>query len=225
MEAATREPSRRAPAQRRTQAERTARSDARMLDAAVALIGQRGTAGTTLKEVGEQAGYSRGLAGYRFGSKEGLFGFVVKAVGEAWLQELTAVTRGKVGIAAIEAALDAHARFIAEAPEHVRALYVLWFESIGPQSGVKQVIERVHERRRRDVLAWIRGGIDAGEIDPGVDAEGLADHFCGAIVGIVYQWLVQPDARARIAAMHETLKLTMRERLPAPRELPEETTR
>jgi hypothetical protein len=107
----------------------------------------------------------------------------------------------------------------------VRALYVLWFESIGPQSGVKQVIERVHERRRRDVLAWVRGGIDAGEIDPAVDAEALADHFCGAIVGIVYQWLVQPEARARIAAMHETLKLTMRERLPAPRDLPEETNR
>jgi len=225
METATRELPRRAPARRRTQAERTARSDARMLDAAVALIGERGTAGTTLKEVGEQAGYSRGLAGYRFGSKEGLFGFVVKAVGEAWLQELTAVTRGKVGVAAIEAALDAHAHFIAEAPEHVRALYVLWFESIGPQSGVKQVIERVHERRRRDVLAWIRGGIDAGEIDPAVDAEALADHFCGAIVGIVYQWLVQPEARVRIAAMHETLKLTMRERLPAPRDLPEETNR
>ena len=57
------------------------------------------------------------------------------------------------------------------------------------------------------------------------DAEALADHFCGAIVGIVYQWLVQPEARARIAAMHETLKLTMRERLPAPRDLPEETNR
>ena len=39
METATRELPRRAPARRRTQAERTARSDARMLDAAVALIG------------------------------------------------------------------------------------------------------------------------------------------------------------------------------------------
>ncbi|MDX1592970.1 MAG: TetR/AcrR family transcriptional regulator [Gammaproteobacteria bacterium] len=207
---------------RRTQAERTARSDARMLDAAVALIGARGTAGTTLKEVGEQAGYSRGLAGYRFGSKEGLFRFVVRAVGESWLQELTAVTRGKVGLAAISAALDAHRRFLSEAPEHVRAFYVLWFEAVGPGSGARAVIERVHERRRRDVLAWIGGGVDAGEIDPGVDAEALADHFCGAIVGIVYQWLVQPEPRERIDAMHETLKQTMRAQLPAPRPIPEE---
>ncbi len=211
------------PARRRTQAERTALSDARMLDVAVGLIGRRGTAGTTLKEVGESAGYSRGLAGYRFGSKEGLFGFVVKAVGEEWLRELTTVTRDKVGVAAIEAALDAHARFITEAPEHVRALYVLWFESIGPRSGVKSVIERVHERRRHDVLDWIARGIAAGEIDPAVDAEALADHFCGAIVGIVYQWLVQPEAHDRIDAMHETLKLTMRQLLP-PHLAPEEVT-
>jgi len=212
------------PIRRRTQAERTALSDARMLEVAVGLIGRLGTAGTTLKEVGEGAGYSRGLAGYRFGSKEGLFGFVVKAVGEQWLRELTMVTRDRVGVAAIDAALDAHARFIAEAPEHVRAFYVLWFESIGPRSSVKSVIERVHERRRRDVLDWIASGMAAGEIDPAVDAEALADHFCGAIVGIVYQWLIQPAARERIDVMHETLKQTMREQLPPPRRRSEEST-
>ncbi|HEY5719608.1 MAG TPA: helix-turn-helix domain-containing protein [Gammaproteobacteria bacterium] len=106
---------------RRSQAERTARSDARMLEAAVALICDQGSAGTTLRAVGERAGYSRGLAGYRFGSKAGLLAFVVKAVGEAWLRELKAVTAGQAGHAAIGAALDAHQRFVAEAPEHVRA--------------------------------------------------------------------------------------------------------
>ena len=54
---------------RRTQAERTALSDARMFDAAMQLIVEQGTHATTLKEVGERAGYSRGLASSRFGSK------------------------------------------------------------------------------------------------------------------------------------------------------------
>ena len=62
---------------RRTQAERTARSDAQMLDTAIKLICEYGTERTTLKAVGETAGYSRGLAGSRFGSKEGLMIFVV----------------------------------------------------------------------------------------------------------------------------------------------------
>src|SRR5690606_16138474 len=99
---------------RLTQAERTAISDARMLDAAVRLIVERGTEKTTLKDVGELAGYSRGLAGYRFGSKEGLFSFVVHAISEEWLQELKQATAGKVGIDAIHAATDAHYHFCLE---------------------------------------------------------------------------------------------------------------
>ena len=55
-----------------TQDERAARSDARMGDAAVSLICERGAAGTTLTDVGMRAGYSRGLASARFGSKAGL---------------------------------------------------------------------------------------------------------------------------------------------------------
>ena len=57
---------------RMTQAERTALSDSRMFEAAISLINERGTQKTTLKDIGEIAGYSRGLANYRFGSKDGL---------------------------------------------------------------------------------------------------------------------------------------------------------
>jgi hypothetical protein len=114
----------------------------------------------------------------------------------------------------MEAALDAHFKFVAEDPEHVRAFYILWFESIGPESEVKQVIERVHERRRRDVLGWIERGVEAGEIDASVNAIAIADHFCAAIIGIVYQWLVKPDPLSTIETMHQTLKTTMRGLLP-----------
>ena len=71
-----------------TQVERSALSDARMADAAVALICERGAGGTTLKDVGLLAGYSRGLASYRFGSKAGLWSFLVRTIGEEWLTEL-----------------------------------------------------------------------------------------------------------------------------------------
>jgi AcrR family transcriptional regulator len=201
---------------RRTQAERTARSDARLLDTAVALVCERGSHGTTLKEVGERAGYSRGLAGYRFGSKTGLLVFLVRAVGEEWLRELKTVTAGRHGLDAIGAALDAHQRLVVEAAERVRAFYLLWFESIGPGSELHDVIERVHRRRRADVIGWIEAGIAAGRIDPGVDAGACADHFCAAINGIVYQWLIRPESVAEVAALHATLKLAMQRLLPPP---------
>lgn len=190
----------------RTQAERTALSDARMLEAAIALICERGGAGTTLKDVGEHAGYSRGLASYRFGNKAGLYAFMVRSIGESWLRELHSAVRDKVGLAAIEAATDAHYRFIVDAEGPTRAFYVLWFESIGPDPELRQVIQGIHARRRRDVKAWIDRGIERGEVDGEVDAQAVADHFCASIIGIVYQWLVTPGATGHLRLLHETLK-------------------
>lgn len=192
--------------ERRTQAERTALSDARMLAAAVQLICERGTAGTTLKAVGERAGYSRGLASYRFGNKGGLFTFIIRAIGEQWLHELQRAVRNKVGIDAIEAATDAHHAFITDGNDAIRAFYVLWFESIGPDPELKHIVANIHERRRRDVADWIRSGIAAGRISPGVDIEANAEQFCAAIIGIVYQWLVTPDEARHIQHLHDTLK-------------------
>jgi len=196
-------------ATRRTQAERTALSDARMLDAAVRLIVERGTAGTTLKDVGELAGYSRGLASARFGNKGALFSFIVKAVGEEWLEALRAAVDGKAGLDAICAATDAHHRHVRAGAERIRAFYSLWFDSIGPDAELKQVIANVHERRQRDVEAWIRQGIEAGALRNEVDVTAVARQFCAAIIGIVYQWLVTPDAYGLIEDLHTGLKQQM----------------
>lgn len=192
--------------ERRTQAERTALSDGRMLEAAIALICERGSAGLTLKDVGERAGYSRGLASYRFRNKGGLFAFMIRAIGESWLHELRRATARKVGLAAIEAATDAHYRFIVEGTDAIRAFYILWFDSIGPDAELKEVVAKIHERRRRDVTAWIEKGIAAGGISPDVDVLGTAEQFCAAIIGIVYQWLVTPDATEHLHFLHESLK-------------------
>ena len=85
---------------RLTQAERTEISDNRMLDAAVRLIVDRGPAVTSLKEVGLLAGYSRGLAGQRFGSKDKLFAFVLRQIGDSWLGQLKKATEKETGLGA-----------------------------------------------------------------------------------------------------------------------------
>ena len=192
--------------ERRTQAERTALSDQRMLDAAVELICTRGAAGTTLKDVGEHAGYSRGLASYRFGNKSGLFAFILRAIGESWLHELRHSVADKSGTAAIEAATDAHYEFIAADQHHIRAFYTLWFDSIGPDEELKRLVANIHERRRRDVEEWITRGIEQKNIEQSVDVAGIADQFCGGIIGLVYQWLVDPDDKKRLRQLHDTLK-------------------
>ncbi len=194
-----------------TQPERSALSDARMADAAIALICERGAAATTLKDVGLRAGYSRGLASYRFGSKAGLWGFLIRTIGEEWLGELQQAVAGTSGLKTIHTAVDAHCRFLLESSERIRAFYVLWFESVGPDPSLRAVITGAHTRRQRDVEEWIFSGIDAGTIRADVDVPSVAEQFCAAIIGIVYAWLVTPLAAGEVQRLHDGLKQQMTE--------------
>jgi AcrR family transcriptional regulator len=194
---------------RLTQEERSALSDERMADAAIKLICERGAAATTLKDVGLEAGYSRGLASYRFGSKAGLWAFLIRTIGEEWLGELQAAVDGTTGIDTIHAAVDAHCRFLLESSDRVRAFYILWFDSVGPDEELRAVITGAHRRRRRDVEAWINHGIETGQIPPDVDVSGIAAQFASAVIGIVYTWLVSPIAHDEVRALHDGLKQQM----------------
>jgi len=193
---------------RLTQAERTEISDAKMLNAAVELIVEHGSAGTSLKEVGLKAGYSRGLAGERFGSKDRMFAFVLRQVGDEWLGHLKKATRGITGVEAIHHALDEHYRFCVEAPDHVRTFYTLWFESVNVGSELKQIIGNIHNRRHQDVVHWI---VTDDSIPESVkeDADAIAAQFCASVIGIVYYWLANPDDIEETRKLHENLKKSM----------------
>jgi len=193
---------------RLTQAERTELSDRKMLEAAVELIVKHGPAGTSLKEVGLLAGYSRGLASHRFGSKDKLFAFVLHQVGELWLAHLKQATADKTGLAAIQQALDEHYAFCAVSPDHVRTFYTLWFESVNAGSELGAIIRHIHARRHQDVEQWI---VSDPDINPAVKqrASAIAGQFCASIIGIVYYWLANPEDLVETRFLHENLKLTM----------------
>jgi AcrR family transcriptional regulator len=178
---------------RRTQAERTALSDARMFDAAMQLVVEQGTHATTLKAVGERAGYSRGLASSRFGSKDALFGQLVLHFNTSWTQELANKVGTRGGVEACLAALCAVEDFLSSHSKYMQAMYILWFESISTHNDVRDHLAAYHEIYRSDVAHWVEEGIASGEIDPAVDAECYAFGFCSFIFGTIYQWLVTPS--------------------------------
>jgi len=180
--------------QRMTQADRTALSDQRMLDAAVELIIERGIHKTTLKDIGERGGYSRGLANYRFGSKEGLLNELFLRFDLRWKNHLHKYTRGLTGIAAVKAAADALRDFLKLEPGRMRAMYLLWYESLGRESDVRSKLAKHHDKYRADAEEWIREGIASGEIDPSINAAQFAVQYCAFTFGLVYQWLVNADA-------------------------------
>ncbi|MBQ74088.1 MAG: hypothetical protein CMQ20_03565 [Gammaproteobacteria bacterium] len=193
---------------RLTQAERAEISDKRMLGAVVKLIVDHGPAATSLKEVGLLAGYSRGLAGQRFGSKDKLFAFVLRQVGDSWLDQLKRATESQTGLKAIHHALDEHYKFCVEAPDQVRAFYTLWFESVNAGSELAAIIKNIHNRRHQDMVSWITADLEISEASK-KDADTIAAQFCASIIGIVYYWLANPDATNETRDLHESLKNTM----------------
>lgn len=178
---------------RMTQAERTALSDARMLEAATELILEHGTHNTTLREVGERAGYSRGLASNRFGSKEGLFSQLVQDFNRRWATELHNTVGNSSGLPAFAAALDAVEYFLLNRSAELKALYILWFESISSHDEVRQQLARNHTAYRRDAERWVHEGIREGTIRDTIDPHCFGVEFAALIFGLIYQWLVDPD--------------------------------
>lgn len=193
---------------RLTQAERTEISDQRMFDAAVVLINEHGPAATRLSDVGVSAGYSRGLASHRFGSKDSLFNFVVLKVGDIWLEQLKHATNNQLGFAAIEKAVDQHYQFCVETPAHLRAFYTLWFESVNAKSELSNTIQKIHQRRFQDVVNWVLNDSKTGEAEKR-DADIIAAQFSASIIGIVYYWLANPEKIKETKRLHDGLKHTM----------------
>ncbi len=198
-----------ATSQRLTQAERIEISDRLMLETAIRLIVENGPDKTTLKDVGELAGFSRSLAGHRFGNKTGLFEFVIRSIGEIWLEELKQATESLSGYPAIAAAINAYYEMFQNNPDHMAALYTLWFSNVGEPSDIRAVIVRIHNRRRADVAKWVQQGIDEGSIDKHVDADAIAALFSTSIIGIVYQWLLNPEDIDEVNKLLNDLKHTI----------------
>ena len=176
------------------QAERSALSDKRMFDAAVQLINERGTAKTTLKDIGEVAGYSRGLASYRFGSKDGLWMELFDKFDELWKAHIGEYVRGKRGLEALQAAIEAQRDIFKAESNYLRAMYILWYESLGDESEIRASLARHHVIYRRDVQRWIEEALADGSVSSAVDPAHFATTYCSTMFGTIYQWVVASDS-------------------------------
>ena len=197
---------------RRTQAERTAESDRRMLRAALKLIGERGYQGTSLAAIGEAAGYSRGLVHERFGSKAGLLWVLVKNMLRVWNQQGRARSKpDHIGIDALCDMLDNH-RYAIERDEGIRAFYALLFEVLGPIPELLPEFQKLHREFRGDIERILRGGIAAGVVRADIDPAAQAMILMGTMRGVAIQWLLEPDAFP-LASTYEAIKANLRRSL------------
>ncbi|MGP1281371.1 MAG: TetR/AcrR family transcriptional regulator [Parasphingopyxis sp.] len=200
-----------AAVERLTQEERTARSDRKMCAVALQLICENGAQNTTLKEIGERAGFSRGLAGNRFGTKEFLFERLIIEFNTKWRQAISRAVDKGAGIDALCTGLDVVCDFLREDPNHMKAIYVLWFESIASHSRIRERLAGHHTAYRNDVERWLRRGITERCVAPDINPKTVAEEYLAFIFGIIYQWMVSP-ADIEIVDALKGFKTTLRHR-------------
>ncbi|SRR5581483_5216112 len=199
---------------RRTQLERTALSDRKLAAAAISLLIERGISGTTLIAIGERAGYSRGLVTHRFGSKAGLLAHVHDTIASHWIERVQSRVGEATGVQALERVVDALYEFIAEAPDELRALYLLRYASIDPAAEFRANVAKFNKAQRRDAQSWIEAGKAAGELSAEVNAPIAAELFCASADGLIYRWMVNPSLPVR--ELHDQLRDGIRDSLCAP---------
>ena len=115
---------------RRTQGERRADSERRIVAAAIVAIGRKGSAQTSLAEIGKAAGYSRGLPAHLFGNKNNLIVSVAQSLMLFPQQNTLFATKPTGGIAEMLEILRQSFLIAMAEPEISRGFLVLWSEAL-----------------------------------------------------------------------------------------------
>jgi AcrR family transcriptional regulator len=186
------------PSRRRSQEERRSQAEQSLLDAAARLFARRGVDQTSLAEVGEEAGYSRGLASHHFGSKAALVERLaqrsqrhfVDSLGEIGGQELQAL------VTLVEAYLTA----LSENRGEVRAFYVMWGAALPEDAPLRSVFVADDARFRQAVEELVRAGQQNRTIRTGIDPVGVSIALVGQLRGTGAQFLIDPEGVDIVAA-------------------------
>lgn len=178
---------------RRTQAERRAESDRRLLHAAAELVVERGIEGTSLAEIGRRAGYSHGLVHHRFGSKEAL----VERLNAEAVRMFTDITSAAVGstrgLPALRIVADAYLDLV-QAPDPLgRVHLVVWTEAIA-RASERRSYRVAWDRYFRSAFAQlIRDAREDGTVRDDVDPDAIAMVLVGMLRGVALQLMLEPE--------------------------------
>lgn len=197
----------------RTQAQRRATSEQRLLTATARVIARRGTTSVSFADIAKAAGCSHGLPGYLFGSKTDLLLALVQDVLEWFRTDLVAPIVGEArGLPALLGMQRAFLQTLARPLPYTQALYVMMSETPALAPELQAALRSHQERARRLARDHMAEGVELGHIRPDIDPDAQAALWFGTLRGVGQQVLLDPDAidvdavtREVAAAMTRTL--------------------
>ena len=177
---------------RRTQAERRIAAKDGLLGAAAELFAAQGVAETSLAQIGERAGYSRGLANHHFGSKSELIERLAQRVQTAFTDALQ-ISESDNALETILHIVRTYVGHSEALSSELRALFILWGASFPAESSVIGMAE-ADARTRATLATWVERGQVDGSVSTDVQPGAVAAVLIGTLRGVVAQRLVDPEA-------------------------------
>lgn len=191
---------------RRTQAERRAHSEQRLLQASVELIVEQGLDSTSLADIGRRAGASHALVNHRFGSKDELVDRIIEAATKYYAR----TARERIGaLTGLDALLEICALYLdlVEGDDPLgRVHVVMWSEAIA-NTATRRPAQLEWDRQFREFVAGlIEDGIAEGSIRADIRVQETALTIVGALRGVAMQLLLDegidlPAARSLIRSL------------------------
>src|SRR5215218_6125977 len=173
-----------------------------MCQVAIQAIGKGGYAAMTLAEVGELAGYSRGLATHHFGSKAGLLTAILDRVLDKNATEFRKATEGKTGLTRLAAIVDCTLYRCIQTPDEARAYLMLALEPTARWAAVRVREQTAALREEAEDAASEALALD--EVSARLDPAEVASLTLSMARGYAYEWAADPStdlsaARRRIS--------------------------
>jgi AcrR family transcriptional regulator len=165
----------------------------RIVDAMRTCIAARGIAGATFEHVSREAGVSRGLLHYYFGTKERLLIEVLRGDAEVRIGALDEPLEAARSAEEVLEVLVAGAEEILQSDP---GFYVLIYElfNAGRQNpDIQTELAQVYDTSRRHVAEILRRKQDEGVLSLRFDAETTVTFLFGAADGVALQRLTDPD--------------------------------
>jgi AcrR family transcriptional regulator len=169
---------------RRTQEQRRAETERRVLDAAIALIARTGSRSVTLAQVGEAAGYSRGIVYHQFGGRERLIEAVLDEAQRMDLPEYAGD-----GLEHVVGIVEAYLRAVAQRTPSARAFLQLWMEAIAADPVVAPLFAPRDEGFRGFLSEAVRRGVADGTVRSDVDPAAAGTMLVALVRGAGIQFI------------------------------------
>jgi len=191
-------------AARRTQAQRRSEAERRVLDATMALIARKGSHAVTLAQVGEAAGYSRGIVTHHFGSREKLLEAVMRDA-----QRFPVPDYSGNALEWLAALVRAYLTNVTGRTPAARAFLQMWGEAIAADPVLMPIFAEQDKAFRSLLADRIRVGIGDGSIRPNADPAAGAVLIVALVRGIGMQLIATPAPRNVSAIIDEAVRSTL----------------